>query len=169
VLKKQMPFALVTMKQNLFYSVACIALLLFFFVACISKTPTHKVPLDTQALTRNQKEVHGTEVKANDIHITHPLNEQWVTEGKNIYDIKCSACHKLSGEKLVGPGWKGVTHRRTPEWIINMITNVDMMLEKDPEAQRLLEECIVRMPNQNVTQDEARSVLEFMRRNDGEK
>jgi hypothetical protein len=69
----------------------------------------------------------------------------------------------------VGPGWKGVTQRRKPEWIMNMVTNVDMMLEKDPQAQRLLEECLVRMPNQNLTKDEARKVLEFQRSNDGEK
>jgi mono/diheme cytochrome c family protein len=119
-------------------------------------------------LTKNQKEVHGIQVTAADVQLTHPLNTQWVTEGKNIYDVKCSACHKLTSEKLIGPGWKGVTQRRRPEWIINMATNVDMMLEKDPEAQRLLEECIVRMPNQNLTLGEARTVLEFMRRNDGE-
>ncbi|HAK78793.1 MAG TPA: cytochrome C, partial [Runella sp.] len=29
--------------------------------------------------------------------------------------------------------------------------------------------CLVRMPNQNITAEEARSVLEFMRKNDGEK
>ena len=52
---------------------------------------------------------------------------------------------------------------------MNMVTNVDMMLETDPEAQRLLEECLVRMPNQNLTKDESRRVLEFMRHNDGEK
>ena len=52
---------------------------------------------------------------------------------------------------------------------MNMITNVEMMLEKDPEAQKLLEQCLVRMPNQNVTQEEARSLFEFMRSNDGEK
>src|SRR5215218_9809409 len=157
------------MKRNVFFSVASIAILLFSFVACISKTPTHKEPLDTEALTRNQKEEHGTEVKAGDIQITHPLNAQWVADGKNIYDVKCSACHKLTNEKLVGPGWQGVTQRRKLEWIINMITNVEMMLEQDPEAQRLLEECLVRMPNQNLTLDEARKVLEFMRSNDGEK
>jgi hypothetical protein len=50
-----------------------------------------------------------------------------------------------------------------------MITNVDMMLETDPEAQRLLEECLVRMPNQNLNLEEARKVLEFQRNNDGEK
>jgi hypothetical protein len=75
----------------------------------------------------------------------------------------------LTDEKLVGPGWKGVTKQRKPEWIMNMITNVDMMLEKDPAAQKLLEECLVRMPNQNLTTDEARKVLEFQRSNDGEK
>lgn len=157
------------MKPNLFFSITCIAIVLFSFVACISKTPSHKQPLDTQALTKNQKEVHGAEVKPGDIQLTHPLNAQWISEGKSIYDVKCSACHKLTNEKLIGPGWKGVTQRRQPAWIMNMATNVDMMLEQDPEAQRLLEECIVRMPNQNLTKDEARHVLEFMRSNDGEK
>jgi hypothetical protein len=137
--------------------------------ACIDKTPTVKEKLDVQELTKNQPEEHGSEVKPEDIHLTSPLNPQWVTEGKGIYEVKCQACHKLTDEKLVGPGWKGVTKKRKPEWIINMITNVDMMLEKDPEAQRLLEECLVRMPNQNLTLDEARKVLEFQRNNDGEK
>jgi hypothetical protein len=50
-----------------------------------------------------------------------------------------------------------------------MITNVDMMLEKDTTAQRLLEECLVRMPNQNLEKEQARKVLEFQRSNDGEK
>ena len=52
---------------------------------------------------------------------------------------------------------------------MNMITNVEMMLASDAEAQKLLEQCLVRMPNQNITQDEARHILEFMRSNDGEK
>lgn len=139
------------------------------FIACVDKTPSNKEKLDTQELTKNQTEVHGSEIKAEDIQLTNPLNAQWVSEGKSIYEVKCQACHKLTSEKLVGPGWSGVTKRRKPEWIMNMITNVDMMLEKDPEAQRLLEECLVRMPNQNLNFDEARKVLEFQRSNDGEK
>jgi len=92
-----------------------------------------------------------------------------VDAGKGLYDLKCQSCHKLTEEKLVGPGWKDVTKRRKPLWIMNMITNVDMMLESDPEAQKLLEQCMVRMPNQNITKDEARQLIEFMRSNDGEK
>ena len=138
-------------------------------IACIDKKPTSNEPLDTKALTSNQKEEHGTEIKPGEVQITHPLNAQWVAEGKATYDLKCSACHKLTNEKLVGPGWSGVTQRRSPEWILNMITNVDMMLEKDSAAQRLLEECLVRMPNQNLNLEQARKVLEFQRSNDGEK
>jgi hypothetical protein len=139
------------------------------FFACADKKPTITEPLDTEKLTANQTEEHGTEIKPGDVHLTNPLNTEWVAAGKSIYDVKCQACHKLTSEKLVGPGWFGVTKRRKPEWIMNMITNVDMMLEKDPQAQKLLEECLVRMPNQNLNLDEARAIVEFQRSNDGEK
>ena len=72
-------------------------------------------------------------------------------------------------EKLVGPGWKGVTTRFRPEWIMNFITNTNEMLEKDPAAQKQLEICLVRMPDQSLPDDDARHLLEFMRKNDGVK
>lgn len=50
---------------------------------------------------------------------------------------------------------------------MNFITNPDPMLDKDPEAQAMLELCLVRMPNQSLTDEEARQLLEFMRKNDG--
>jgi hypothetical protein len=101
------------------------------------------------------------------VQLTHPLDEQMVAKGKEVYELKCQSCHKLTEERLVGPGWKSVTDRRTPEWIMNFVTNVDVMLEQDTAAQRMLEECLVRMPNQNLNEQDARSVLEFMRKNDG--
>ena len=104
--------------------------------------------------------------KFSDVQLTHPLDEALVAKGVQIYDVKCSSCHKLTDEKLVGPGWKGVTDRRTPEWIMNFITNVDEMLDKDPEAKAMLEICMVRMPNQNLSDEDARAVLEHMRKND---
>jgi cytochrome c551/c552 len=105
--------------------------------------------------------------KFQNVELTHPLDEGMVKKGQTISEVKCLSCHKLSDEKLVGPGWKGVTDRRKPEWIMNFVTNVEEMLEKDPNAQAMLEVCMVRMPNQNLSDDEARSVLEFMRKNDG--
>lgn len=98
-----------------------------------------------------------------------PIEQDRVGRGLAIYEMKCSACHKLTEERVVGPGWKDVTKRRQPEWIMNMITNVDVMLDRDPEAQKMLELCLVRMPNQNISIGDARDILEYMRHNDGEK
>jgi hypothetical protein len=101
-----------------------------------------------------------------DVDLTDPLVESMIVSGEAIYEMKCAACHKLSDQRVVGPGWAGITNKRTPEWIMNMITNVDVMLEKDPEARKLLEECLTRMPNQGVSIGDARDILEFMRKND---
>lgn len=103
-----------------------------------------------------------------EVEVTDPLNEEWIERGQSIYDLKCSACHKLTDLRVVGPGFQGVTNRRKPEWIMNMITNVEAMLDQDPAAQKLLEECMTRMPNQNIKPDDARKILEFFRSNDVE-
>jgi hypothetical protein len=52
---------------------------------------------------------------------------------------------------------------------MNFITNPDPMIDKDPVVQASLELCLVRMPNQSLTDDDARHLLEFMRKNDGVK
>ncbi|MBN8850969.1 MAG: hypothetical protein BGO55_29275 [Sphingobacteriales bacterium 50-39] len=103
------------------------------------------------------------------IQLTHPLDQKMAANGHDIYQAKCLACHKLTDELLVGPGWYGVTKRRTPEWIMNWITNTKVMLDKDQAAQADMVVCLIRMPNQDLTDEQARQVLEFMRKNDGEK
>jgi len=100
------------------------------------------------------------------VTLNNPLNQDMVMKGKAIYEMKCAACHKLKGSRVVGPSWAGLTSKRKPEWIMNMITNVEVMLEKDPTARKLLEECLTRMPNQNVSVGDARDLLEFMLQND---
>jgi cytochrome c5 len=156
------------MKTSNFIAAVLFAGSLFTF-ACKEGVKKDEKPIDVKKLTENKPETHGTEIKAGEVQLTNPLNADWVASGKSIYELKCMPCHRLTEEKLVGPGWLGVTKRRTPTWILNMITNVDMMLESDPEAQKLLESCMVRMPNQNLMIEDARKVLEFQRSNDGEK
>lgn len=91
------------------------------------------------------------------------IDAKMVDAGKGIYELKCQACHSLGANRVVGPGWKGVTERRKPEWIMNMMLTPDIMLDSDPDAQKQLEECLVRMPNQSLSKDDGRHVLEFMR------
>jgi mono/diheme cytochrome c family protein len=107
--------------------------------------------------------------KFKNVELPAGLDDVMADGGLRVFDVKCSACHKLNEEKLVGPGWKGVTSRRRPAWIMNFVTNTEEMLDKDPAAQAQLEICLVRMPNQSLTDDDARNVLEYMRKNDGVK
>ena len=109
------------------------------------------------------------EGKFTHVDVGSRLDAAKAESGNKVFAVKCSACHKLTEEKLVGPGWKGVTGRHTAEWIMNFATNPDVMLDKDPKAQAMLELCLVRMPNQNLSDDDARNIYEFMRRNDGVK
>lgn len=104
---------------------------------------------------------------ADNVQLGATIDATMVDAGEKIRAVKCSSCHKLTEEKLVGPGWKGVTSRRKAEWIMNFITNPDPMIEKDPAVQAQLELCLVRMPNQNLSDTEARQILELMRKNDG--
>jgi len=157
------------MKLKSIFASTIVFATVYSFTACGGGVDKDAKPIDVQELTKNQPETHGTELKENDIILTNPLNAEMVTGGRSIYDLKCMSCHRLTEERLVGPGWKNVSKRRQPLWIMNMIINVDMMLETDPEAQKLLEQCLVRMPNQNISKEDARKLLEFMRSNDGEK
>ena len=112
---------------------------------------------------------HRGEGKFTSVDISPKLDVAKAELGNQVSQVKCSSCHKLTDEKLVGPGWAGVTTRRKPEWIMNFITNTDVMINKDPEVQAQLELCLVRMPNQNLSDEDARNLLEFMRKNDGVK
>ena len=107
--------------------------------------------------------------KHTSVELGDKLDVAMAAEGDKIQSVKCSSCHKLTDEKLVGPGWKGVTTRNKPEWIMNFITNPDPMIDKDPKLQAQLELCLLRMPNQSLSDKEARSILEYMRQNDGVK
>jgi mono/diheme cytochrome c family protein len=109
------------------------------------------------------------EGKFKDVVVSEKLDPTMAAAGEKVYTVKCASCHKLTSEKLVGPGWLGVTDRYTAPWIMNFTTNPDVMLDKDPKAQAQLEICLVRMPNQNIGDEDARSLYEFMRRNDGVK
>jgi cytochrome c551/c552 len=164
------------MKRTLFYIMA--AIISIGAVQCGSNTQNAN---NAPAPDSNVQKVIGDTVivflgknskgigRFKNVQLTHPLDEGMVTKGKAIFQSKCFACHKLTTEMLVGPGWSGVTNRRSAEWIMNWITNTKVMVDRDLAAQADLAVCLIRMPNQDLTDDQARNVLEFMRENDGKK
>ncbi|GAA4766112.1 MULTISPECIES: c-type cytochrome [Flavobacterium] len=124
---------------------------------------------ESESANASTYDPHRGEGKFDKVELGASLDQAMASQGEKVVGVKCASCHKLTDEKLVGPGWKGVTERRKPEWIMNFITNPDPMIDKDPQVQAQLEICLVRMPNQGLNDDEARSILEYMRKNDGVK
>jgi cytochrome c len=95
------------------------------------------------------------------------LDESRAPIGAKLFQEKCSACHKIE-ERYIGPALTGVTQRRQPEWILNMILNPEVMIKEDPTAKGLLATYIAPMANQHLTRDEAESILVYFREHDEE-
>ena len=91
------------------------------------------------------------------------INNDLAEKGKATFNQKCTACH-MANRKLIGPAMNGIYERRSPEWVMNMLLNPAEMLKKDPVAIALLKEYNnIMMLNQNLSNEEARSITEYLR------
>lgn len=96
------------------------------------------------------------------VTLADEIDQELAAKGKEVYEQMCTACHKIN-KKFIGPAPKDILERRTPEWVMNMILNPDEMVKKDPIAKELLAEYLSPMSNQNLTEDQARAILEYFR------
>ncbi len=91
------------------------------------------------------------------------IDAELAAKGQKTFSTICVACH-MAEQRLIGPALKGVFERRSPEWVMNMILNPDGMLKEDPIAQALLKEYNnAVMLNQNLSEEDARAVAEYLR------
>jgi cytochrome c1 len=90
------------------------------------------------------------------------IDKAMAQQGHEVFEHKCAACHKM-GERYVGPALGEVTKRRSPAFILNMVLNPQGMVERHPVTRKLLGEFFTQMPNQQLTPEEARKVLEYLR------
>lgn len=152
------------MKRVLFYFMF---LSLVFVYACGSnEAPDNENTEDTADLPESVLEGKGIG-PVTSVDLADTIDQAMAVRGREIIQHECRNCHKNDNKVLIGPGFEGITNKRRPEWIMNMITNTDIMLELDPTAQKLLGEADrKRMPHQAVSTENAREVLEFFRLND---
>jgi mono/diheme cytochrome c family protein len=91
------------------------------------------------------------------------IDTEMAAKGQKTFSTICVACH-MAEQRLIGPALKGVYERRSPEWVMNMILNPDGMLKEDPIAKALLKEYNnAIMLNQNLSEEDARAVAEYLR------
>jgi cytochrome c len=92
-----------------------------------------------------------------------PIDRAFAKTGEKLYDKYCASCHELD-TKEVGPPLRDITFRRKPEFIMNMILNPDQMIRRHPEIIKLFAQYQSPMAFQDIKQDEARAILEYLRR-----
>jgi len=91
------------------------------------------------------------------------LDEALAAEGEEVFTQLCTACHKMD-KRHVGPELAGVLDRRNAAWVMNMILNPDVMVKEDPVAKELFAEYLSPMANQNLTEHQARAIVEYIRK-----
>lgn len=91
------------------------------------------------------------------------INQEMVAKGADIFKKNCTACHRTN-KKFIGPSPQNILERRSPEWVMNMILDPEKMIKEDPLARELLIEFNGSpMANQNLSEEDARAVLEYFR------
>jgi len=91
------------------------------------------------------------------------IDTEMASRGEAKFNAICVACH-MAEQRMIGPAMKGVYERRSPEWVMNMMLNPNGMLKEDPIAKALLKEYNnAIMLNQNLTEEEARDLAEYLR------
>lgn len=97
------------------------------------------------------------------ITLAEAIDPTLTKEGQRLYRKLCLACHRI-GKKSIGPDLQGILKRRTPEWVMNMTLNPERMVRKDSLAYDLFWEYKGSpMANQDLEQEEARAILEYLR------
>ena len=91
-----------------------------------------------------------------------PVDAALAQKGHELFEGKCGACHKAD-ERYVGPPLGGIVERLSPAFVMNMILNPEGMYTKHPDVRKLLAEYMTQMPNQQLTRDDARAVVEYLR------
>ena len=120
-------------------------------------------PTSLEEAEQNWQDYAGVGPIAASYSLPETIDQALADSGQKIYEAKCTACHKTD-KRFIGPAPKDILTRRTPSWVLNMILNPEEMVQKDPLARQLLIAYNGSpMANQNLTEEEARAVLEYFR------
>ena len=129
-------------------------------------TTTQKTETEDATMTKASERIDLTNKGVGpitSITLNDKIDQAMAAEGKKAYDQLCLACHRI-GKKFIGPSPNDILKRRTPEWVMNMILNPEVMVKEDALAKDLMIEFNGSpMANQNLTEEQARAVLEYFR------
>lgn len=163
------------------YNKIVILLMFWFSVACTGgekhptkdqKDLTTQTPSTTESVDEPTSDTPASERitldnkgvgKIKEVKLDPTIDQEMADRGSELFKTNCSACHKTD-KRFIGPNPTGVLERRSPEWVMNMILDPQLMTQEDRCAKDLLVEFNgAAMANQNMTETQARDILEYFR------
>ncbi|MCB9263287.1 MAG: c-type cytochrome [Flavobacteriales bacterium] len=91
------------------------------------------------------------------------VSEATVKAGEDLFKNKCKACHALDN-KMVGPALKGVTERRSVEWLLKWVKNNEELRKSgDADANAIYKEFngVAMNAFPDLTDDQIKSILMY--------
>lgn len=131
--------------QTLIYRLLLIATLLLLITACGD----------------NWEEDHGYGPVTEPIELGEISVERAAT-GEQIFGTYCAACHAMESS-ISGPPLGDIADKRTAEYIINYTLNPRENRQNHPIGQQVADEYPGVMSDMGLSQEEARSVYEYLR------
>lgn len=89
------------------------------------------------------------------------------TEGEQLFNRVCVACHTINKGRLVGPDLANITDRRPEEWIISFVQSSQTVIKSgDAYATNLFQQFNgLVMPDNPFTADQIRSIIQYISAN----
>jgi hypothetical protein len=95
-----------------------------------------------------------------------PVDATLAATGEKLFQTKgCFVCHGF-GKKITCPDLVGVSMRRTADWMEHQILHPEVMVKEDPISHELRTHYALPMTNQNVKPEEAKALIEFLKKKD---
>ena len=135
---------------------------LVVFTGCGNgEAPSDDDDTDETEMTEWEQE-HGFGPITEPVQISDAIDEDLAALGHDVFELRCESCHRIDSE-LVGPAMRGVFQGRSPEWIMNFTLNPRENIQDHPLGQSLMQQYLVEMPYQGVSEEEARAIVEYLR------
>ncbi|MCO6494430.1 MAG: c-type cytochrome [Bacteroidetes bacterium] len=92
--------------------------------------------------------------------VTHLYGEN----SDEIFKKNCSSCHTIGGGRLVGSDLKGITSKRTEEWLLKWTKSSQTLIKSgDAEAKRISDEFGgLIMPDQLLSDNDIKSIFAYI-------
>lgn len=96
------------------------------------------------------------------VNLNPVVNQQMVLKGQQVYETKCARCHNMNDKKFNASGFAGITDRKSPAFVMNMVTGVPLNEFAPSNEIATLEKCWTREKANWLDIIEARDFVELL-------